>query len=104
MLARDAYDEFAKAPYSDVIDLKPHMDREKILAWIKATDTVPASRRRLYLTMLGVCGQKADAELLEEYMRSGQSRGQVGSRCDGGLLSDLVGIRGDGDSEGIVSG
>ena len=28
MLARDAYDEFAKAPYEDVIALKPKMNRE----------------------------------------------------------------------------
>ena len=78
MLARDAYDEFAKAPYADVIALKPHMDREGILGWIKATDTVPASRRRLYLTMLGICGEKSDAELLEGYMRSEDREAKLG--------------------------
>ncbi len=78
MLARDAYDEFANAPYSDVIALKPHMDRESILGWIKATDTVPASRRRLYLTMLGVCGEKSDAKLLEGYMRSDDREAKLG--------------------------
>src|SRR4051812_7889673 len=43
MLARDAYDEFAKASYDTVRSLKAHMDHEKILAWIKDPN-VPASR------------------------------------------------------------
>jgi len=39
------------------------------VAWIKASDTT-ASRRRLYLTMLGVCGGKADLPLLETMIKS----------------------------------
>ena len=69
MLARDAYDEFAKAPYADVQELKPEMNHMQILDWIKNPD-IPASRKRLYFTMLGVCGDKADSPLLEELMRS----------------------------------
>jgi len=60
-LARDAYDEFAVAPYEDVRGLESRMDPTQLLAWIE-NPKVPANRRRLYATMLGVCGTKADAE------------------------------------------
>ena len=60
-LARDAYDEFAVAPYADVRGLKERMDAARLLAWIE-NPKVQANRRRLYATMLGVCGTAADAE------------------------------------------
>lgn len=59
-LARDAYDEFAIAPYADVKGLKEKMDPAKLLGWIE-NPKVQANRRRLYATMLGVCGSKDDA-------------------------------------------
>ncbi len=60
-LARDAYDEFAVAPYDDVRGLESRMDPTQLLSWIE-NPKVPANRRRLYATMLGVCGTKADAD------------------------------------------
>ena len=69
MLARDAYDEFARADYEVVQGLKPHMNRQKLLAWIN-DGQIPASRRRLYLTMLGVCGTQADVPALAEMIKS----------------------------------
>ncbi len=69
-LARDAYDEFAVAPYEDVRGLESRMDPTQLLTWIE-DPKVPANRRRLYATMLGVCGTKADADrigaILEEF-------------------------------------
>ncbi len=59
-LARDAYDEFAIAPYADVRSIKETMHPEQLLAWIE-DPRVQANRRRLYATMLGVCGSKEDA-------------------------------------------
>ena len=59
-LARDAYDEFAVAPYADVRGLADRMDPTQLLTWIE-NPKVQANRRRLYATMLGVCGTKADA-------------------------------------------
>ncbi len=67
MLARDAYDEFAKAPYADVVALKESMDHDRLLKFIQDPQ-VPSNRRRLYFTMLGVCGTQQDAKLLEELM------------------------------------
>ncbi|MDA7978850.1 MAG: hypothetical protein MPJ50_08785 [Pirellulales bacterium] len=67
LLARDAYDEFARAAYEDVIALKDRMQRQKLLAWI-ADPEIVTSRRRLYLTMLGVCGTKDDAEAIRQFI------------------------------------
>jgi hypothetical protein len=69
LLAQDAYDEFARAPYADLIEMKPQMKHDKIVQWI-ANPEVSPSRRRLYFTMLGVCGTKADVPLLEEMIES----------------------------------
>lgn len=69
LLARDAYDEFASAPYGDIKQLESKMDRQQLLTWIKDT-SLPPDRKRLYLVMLGVCGKPADADLLEELLRS----------------------------------
>ncbi len=53
----------AKSPYEEVLALKPQMNHDQLVAWIKNED-IPASRRRLYLTMLGVCGSEKDLPLL----------------------------------------
>lgn len=68
-LATDAYGEFARAPYDVVKKLKPRMDRRKLIEWIR-DPAVPTTRRRLYLTMLGVCGSRNDLPMLEQLLRS----------------------------------
>ncbi len=69
MLARDAYDEFAKAPYPTIKSLKSKLNRKQLLEWISDT-SLPPDRKRLYLVMLGVCGEKSDTQLLEKLLRS----------------------------------
>ncbi len=69
LLARDAYDEFASAPYDDLKKIKPKLNREKLLGWIEDT-SLPPDRKRLYLVLLGICGKPGDAKLLEEMLRS----------------------------------
>lgn len=71
-IAFDAYDEFAKAPYADLIDLKDRMDPKQLMDWVKDPE-LAINRRRLYLTMLGVCGGAAEAEALEELITAGGS-------------------------------
>ena len=77
LLARDAYDEFARTPYEGVIAVKDNMDRDQLMKWINDPD-VPTTRRRLYFTMLGVCGTKADADELERLMRSENKEDRTG--------------------------
>ncbi len=64
LLAQDAYDEFARAPYDDVQALKDRMHYDRLVEWIQSTNINP-SRRRLYLTMLGACGSERDLPMLE---------------------------------------
>ncbi len=77
MLARDAYDEFAKTPYAGVKALKGKMHHDRLIAFIQNSD-VPASRRRLYFTMLGVCGKPSDAALLSDMMQSDDRKQKAG--------------------------
>jgi hypothetical protein len=66
-LARDAYDEFAVAPYADVRGLADRMDSTQLLTWIE-NPKVQANRRRLYATMLGACGTPRDAERIGQIL------------------------------------
>lgn len=71
MLARDAYDEFAVAPYDAVKKLAPEMDHDQLVEWIGDPE-MATDRKRLYLTMLGVCGDEKDLPFLEKMLRSTQ--------------------------------
>lgn len=73
MLAQDAYDEFARAPYPVVKGLKDQMNRQQLLAWIEDPAVSP-SRRRLFFTMLGVCGTDEDIPRLEAMLVSDSRR------------------------------
>lgn len=68
-LARDAYNEFARAPHDAVKALKGSMDHDMLVGWI--TDKgVPLNHRRLYLLMLGICGKESDWPLLETVIKA----------------------------------
>ncbi len=67
LLDKDAYDEFAKAPYADVKALAPHFNREKLWQWL-GDPKIAASRKRLYYLMLSLCGQEEDRERLRQML------------------------------------
>lgn len=92
-LARDSYDEFARAPYSEIQQLKPRLDREQILTWIKDPQ-IPANRRRLYLVMLSVCGGPQDLALLEQMLRSEDRQARAGLDAIIGCYLTLAGPEG----------
>jgi hypothetical protein len=77
VLSRDAFNEFGNAPYSAVKDLKPRMKREQLLTWIKDPQVQPL-RRRLYLTMLGVCGTPEDGQALGAMLKSPDRASKAG--------------------------
>ena len=83
VLARDAYDEFAIAPYDDVRGLETRMDPTALLHWIETPD-IPSNRRRLYATMLGICGTPADATKIEKILL-GENLGENSSDLRSGL-------------------
>jgi len=67
LLAQDAYDEFGRAPYEVVIAIGDQMDRKQLIGWIEDSQVGP-TRRRLYLTMLGICGKEEDIAILESLL------------------------------------
>lgn len=77
MLAADAYDEFAKTPYAGVVALKDKMHRDRLLKWISDPE-MPATRKRLYYTMLGICAEPSDAQVLETLMRTDDRKARAG--------------------------
>jgi hypothetical protein len=93
MIARDCYDEFARAPYKDVKALKMKMKHNKLVKWIQSPE-VPASRRRLYLTMLGACGGKGDLMMLEDMMSSDDRKKKSGLDAMIGCYLTLKGADG----------
>jgi hypothetical protein len=101
LLAQDAYDEFARMPYADIRALGPRMPHDQLLQWID-DPTVGPSSRRLYLTMLGVCGREDDVGRLESMLLFDYQRmkpgiaatvstvGLTGMPLGVGLIDDLL--------------
>jgi len=65
IISNDAFAEFANAQYKDVEQLAPQLPREQIRKWIGNPET-QATRLGLYGMMIGLCGDEADAALLEK--------------------------------------
>ncbi len=53
------------------------MNRPQLIKWIE-DDKMTADRKRLYYTMLGVCGEKSDVALLEKKLRSEKQESRAG--------------------------
>ncbi len=90
MLAQDAYDEFARTPYSLLKQFKMRMDHDQLIKWIE-DPAIPASHRRLYLTMLGVCGTQDDLPALEKRMRATDAQSKSGLDA---LIACYLALRG----------
>ncbi len=93
MLARDAYDEFARSPYDTIKELEPDLDRGQLVQWILDPE-LPVHRRRLYLVLLSICGGPEDAKMLEGMMRSEDRRSRAGLDAMIGCYLTLVGPAG----------
>jgi hypothetical protein len=73
-----AYGEFAKSPYEAISKMAPHFDAAALLEWIRDEDA-PIDRRRLFLTLLGTCGSKKEADVLDQWLRDPDDRHSVGA-------------------------
>ncbi|MSR58229.1 MAG: hypothetical protein EXS05_11200 [Planctomycetaceae bacterium] len=65
ILSADAYAEFAGAAYKDIVKLTDELPREKLRGWL-VSPNIQATRLGLYGLMLGLCGEPADATLMEQ--------------------------------------
>ncbi len=77
LLASDSYDEFALAPYSALKAIKDKMPHDALVKRVLDPEVVP-SRRRLYLTMLGVCGNDKDLPVLEKLLKEKDPKFKAG--------------------------
>lgn len=64
-IAADAWGEFARSQYEDVVAVRHLLSREKIRSWIARPEIGP-ERLGLYGMLLGLCGTADDAEFLRQ--------------------------------------
>lgn len=76
-LAFDAYDEFAIADYADLIKMKDRIKKDRLIAWVQDSE-LRVDRRRLYFTMLGVCGDEKVVAMLEDFIKSDDPQKRAG--------------------------
>ena len=86
IVANDAYAEFAP-PFADLLPLRD--DRKFFLQRLEE-DKLPDRLRRLYYTLLSVCGEPSDADRLEERLQ-GEAGGRQGLDA---LTSCYLSLRG----------
>ena len=95
LLARDAFDELNKFSYDLLIQIKDQMPHDKLVTWVKSKET-PASRRRLYARMLGICGGKQDVPMLEAIIKSENKKERNGLE---GILACYLALQGTAGME-----
>lgn len=76
-LAYDAYDEFARTPYEDIRAIKNKLDRKRLLSWLDDTE-VTINRKRLYYTLLGLCGSQKDLPFLVKLLTDKEKKKRGG--------------------------
>jgi len=65
VISNDAFAEFAGVPYKDLLTVKKKIPRERVRKWIASNDT-SQTRLGLYGLLLGLSGNKEDAEFLKK--------------------------------------
>lgn len=91
LVSNDAYGEFAAAPYKTIRPLKDQMPRENLRKWIVDSET-PVTRIALYGMMLGLCGTKDDAAILEKKIMTIDSDFRLGLE---GIMSGYLMLTGE---------
>ncbi|MEX2186549.1 MAG: hypothetical protein WD875_07135 [Pirellulales bacterium] len=77
LLARDAYDEIARLPYKVLAAAKDKMRHDDFVKWIQDPETT-ASKRRMFFSLLSICGTKDDVPMIEKMIRSTDRRDRSG--------------------------
>ncbi|MEZ6122702.1 MAG: hypothetical protein R3C49_05935 [Planctomycetaceae bacterium] len=65
LIAADAWGEFARSEYADIVAVRQHLSAEKLRTWIGNRGLSP-ERLGLYGMLLGLCGNARDAEFLKK--------------------------------------
>jgi hypothetical protein len=74
LIATDAYNEFALASLELMNGLKPHLNVRDVVAVIENPQTT-SELRRLYWTLLGICGSSKELAVVERAMKTNLAHG-----------------------------
>ena len=91
LVSNDAYGEFASAPYKTIRPLSDQMPREDLRTWVADPET-PVTRVALYGMMLGLCGTKDDAGVMEKKIMTIDSDFRLGLE---GIMSGYLMLTGE---------
>lgn len=93
LLAGDAFSEFSKTPYEDVVAIADRLPRGKLRQWLETPETPPL-RRGFYGMLLGLCGNGDDASFLESQVLSKPAADEVRLGHDG-MMGGYLLLRGE---------
>lgn len=65
-ISNDAFDEFARARFEDVVQIVPQLSRDDLRRWLNDPNPQLDPRRAFYAMLLGLCGNSDDARFLEQ--------------------------------------
>lgn len=104
-IASDAWGEFARSQYDEVVAVRDRLSAEKLRAWIARPDMSP-ERLGLYGMMLGLCGNESDAAFLQQQI--GEAGRQKSPRKEfrygtEGLMGGLLRLTGESGLEYLES-
>lgn len=96
IIADDAFSEFAQASYENVASLSGQFPVDKIRKWL-GNPEMPATRIGLFALMLGLSGNKQDAELLRHKMKTLDDEFHLG--LDGLMAGYVLLVKSEGLDE-----
>lgn len=82
LIANDAFAEFSRARYEDVVAISESLPRGKIHSWLESPETTKI-RLGFYGLLLGLCGNDNDAQFLESQIFSPVAPDDVRLGIDG---------------------
>ena len=89
-VANDAFMEFAKATDVEIGEVAKKLSADKLRGWLKKDAGTPPERIGLYAFLLGACGTKDDAALLESLLRENSERT---TKAFDGILAGYIHLR-----------
>jgi len=100
LLANDAFAEFSRSKYEDVVAIKNRLPREKLRQWLDDPAT-PPMRLGFYGLLLGLCGTADDAEFLAAKVFRPTAENDVRPGLDG-MMAGYVLLTGESGLQRLV--
>jgi hypothetical protein len=82
LIANDAFSEFSRAKYGDVVAIQKNLPRDKLRKWLRDPETDPV-RIGFYAMLIGLCGDQTDAEYLWSRFEKPPGKNELRIAIDG---------------------